>query len=114
MATLVALPWIAKMIALPPGSISGHRNATSELHSGFRNSCGLPPAAETLQSPAFVPGRKMTESSGSQVAPKMLFTSHNVSGAPPPAGTFLSLWSEDRKPIHWPSGEKNGAEPPSV
>ena len=52
-------------------------------------------------------------SSGPQLAADAPEAPHRVEGAPPPIATFLSLRSA-KKPTHWPSGEKKGANPPSV
>src|SRR5215475_2416063 len=105
---------IPNTIAFPPGRTSGHQRRISDLPSGFRNSCGVPPPAETRKKPSEACGRKIIESSGSHVAPAISPELQRVMTPPPPTATFLSLPSKELKPIHWPSGEKNGYLTPSV
>ena len=74
---------------------------------------GAPPDADTLKIPAS--RAKKIVSSSPQLAPQPRpgGTSEIVAAGPPPAGTFFSVLRA-QKPTHAPSGEKNGASPPSV
>src|SRR5262245_21356574 len=104
----------ANRIALPVGNTSGHRRETSDGPSGCTISFGVPPSAETLQRPLDLLLRKTMELSGSQTALSIPAPSQTVNAAPPFTEIFWSLPSEDTKPIHCPSREKNRAEAPSV
>ena len=51
--------------------------------------------------------------SRAQLTPNGFSAAHNTSGAPPVVEIFLS-WPSCQKPIHRPSGEKNGPRPAAV
>src|SRR5688500_15580453 len=96
-----------------PGTYWGKRWLFSpRARSGFVSSRGSPPEAGTCQRPEELSGVKTMVSSGPQLAPKDCVTPrHNVRGAPPPVTeTFLRVPSAALKPIHVPSGEKNGRQ----
>src|SRR6516162_3356461 len=68
---------------------------------------GLPPSADTSMSPEPVVGEKTMRLRGPHVPPKPIAASQIAIGAPPNAGTFLSLPSA-KKASQRPSDEKNG------
>src|SRR3970040_596037 len=107
---------MAKSNALPPGRISGNLCVFSAfLVSGVVSTCGLPPAAGTVEIPVpgVVLGVKKIMSSDPQLAPRPAGASQRVKVAPPPTGTFFNFPGA-KKPIHCPSGEKKGPYAPSV
>jgi hypothetical protein len=58
-------------------------------------------------------GRNTIASSSPQVPPRAFGASQSVIGAPPVTETFFNL-PPAKKPIHFPSGEKNGLRASSV
>ena len=57
--------------------------------------------------------KRKVKQTAAQLAPSGLLTSVSACGGPPLTETFFSAPSA-KKPSHWPSGEKNGMEAPSV
>ena len=100
--------------AFPPGSSCAQRCETSPSASVV-NGSGLPPPSETRISEAPGPARgwNTIEPFSPHVAPRPLAASHNVTAAPPVIDIFFSF-PPAKKPIHCPSGEKNGLRPSSV
>jgi hypothetical protein len=88
------------------------------LPSSVVTAVSSPPPDETRQMPDETFGVKKMVSCASQLPvpledTPMSATSASETGSPPLRSTFFSLRSA-KNPTHWPSGEKNGAKPPSV
>ena len=66
-----------------------------------------PPSAGTLCRPMVLAGVTRIDPSSSQASPRGVRASASATDAPPSIDTFFSLPSA-KKPIHRPSGEKNG------
>src|ERR1700755_1114816 len=92
--------------ALPPGSTCGHDCATSLAPSGASATVG-PPSADTRHSraPALRFGENTMVLSLLHVPPRCSGTAARTTGTPPVTATFFTP-SPEKKPIHWPSGEK--------
>ena len=70
---------------------------------------GFPPSPDTRQ----IPSRALPVENrvvGRPTRAQWVCAAHSTTGAPPVIETFLSCPS-CQKPIHWPSGEKNGFRP---
>ena len=98
----------------PSGRSCGQRWLVS-FSVNIVTAVSAPPDAETRQILAPEVGVKTIVSSLSQLGAELATakTSEIVTGMPPRRMTFFSL-PLAKKPIHWPSGEKNGLSPPSV
>src|SRR5262245_51695260 len=100
---------------LPPGSSCGQMCTRSlRVTSGDVTSLGVPPLAEIFQRPEVKLLVNTIVSSEPHEPPSGEEVLHKVTGNPPPRETFLSLLSSVKKATHWPSGEKNGFDAPSV
>ena len=101
--------------AWPPGRICGQRCVASPFSAGFVTACGGPPALGTRERPmpVLLSSVAMILSSSPQAAPRASGASHKVITALPRTETFF-IFLPAKKPIHWPSGLKNGSAAPSV
>ena len=95
-----------KRTAWLPGSTCGQRLVRSPSFS-LVSGVGTPPAEGTVERAALFSGENTILPSSPQLALRKDGASQRVTAAPPSTEIFLSLPSA-LKPIHWPSGEKNG------
>ena len=113
----------ANSSARAPGSTWGFsQTATSETAPADSTASGAPPAAGTRSRPPMPP--ITIRSSSPQLPPRAGTSALSVTGAPPPTGAFFSAHEYTmrscrpagpgaaKKPIHSPSGEKNGSSAP--
>ncbi len=101
-----------KSTALPPGRICGPVWATSPVPS-FSNVVGAPPPAGTRLRPLVDVPPTTTLPSAPQLPPAGAGRSASGTTAPPSTEILFNLLPV-KNPIHWPSGEKNGALASSV
>ncbi len=105
---LVSPDWLVKSTAFPPGSHWGQRCVRSSFAlSSVVSGSAWPPFDEIRTRPEKTEGEKTMVPSGPHVAPRLRSSGARVIGDPPVTEIFLSS-VRVTKPIHAPSGEKNG------
>ena len=108
----VVAAWAVNNTAFAPGRTCGQRWVSSPAASSV-NATGEPPVAGIRASTPIRLSSAMMLPSSPQLPPRPLGAEDNAMAAPPSTEILLSLLLL-KKPTHCPSGEKKGAEAPSV